>query len=1305
MSPKDLGKRRKGEFPLCSKKKRRVFTTPKCMILKCLDAPIVSSITGSTGDSICLKPNKLYTFGRKKSCCDFIFLDRRVSKRHCQLFFDGVDRKLFIVDGFVLPSDSGLDQIRGFYGSKFEKPNLGSRGNEASLNGVFVNGFRLGNGDIRGLDIGDEVSFVCGNKLDSEIGCSLGFLVKDFSFGEGTDRLGDGKTDRYFKDEFVRVISKLGNIEGKTSDKVLVDAGKKSQLTRYGKKNLSFLCNNGKRNLCQVYNSTNDSLCKCRAVSIMGNLRENQLLMKGNKSSYFSIHGVFHESDFHGELITKALGLLDKCKNLLQSYDCAFLLQKNVGTSSVSVTNWSGHDELLVEDEVAFRRRETAAISTIVHSKKLNGDENLVLEEKLGMRSCFERSSLSSDIVEKLVPNCNLEEHCNRGLASEILLPINKCNSYPTSGFENSMKFEPMYLHGGPRKMHSYGKSVRKVTGDYMFEDHLTSVVDSIDLHESPNFIDSSEKAVIRDNFQDGKSYQNSPNLSNVSMNVNLCRNKGIVADVCLSNISSPNHSRMPGYPDKGLSGKSIEGLQSEKSIDIDFLSSGKTIFLNRLEFMSLNSSDQPATVSLPDLFTPVESLSGIFIATFTNDIMWFLTCCKVPKNLPMTIACHNTERCWSPNCADRYLLPYPEYPNLIVIYPPFPDTIAFGKDRKRQGVACHHPKLFVLQREDSIRVVITSANLVSTQWNKVTNTVWWQDFPRSTLDLPSLFSRSSSWGEDKGSQSDFAAHLAGFIASLVIDVPRQAHWIIELSKYDFKKASVHLIASIPGLHERVSPYMMEHMHVLTAMPVSIHSQFVGASFLGSVQASVVGLTHRFRSNADTNGEQLRSLASILGNCRGNAYGKSEVVLKRNFNIPADPNAVSVIVSDLVHCSEETIHGEDYVQLGFLPRDVAKWVAPLCDADFFSFSAFVSPQEALAAALVGNNNKVHLLLYVFEGPKFSQMPKLMEHEHVAAMCHLLVSIQRCLGLWRLQEVLSQYKWPESQEIDFIYGASSVGTSLDAQFLGAFSTATGKRSILSDDSQESDPEWGCWNAEHEEKKSSIRILYPTIEQVRNGAHGIWPYRRLLSFSEKTWQRLRTANMFHDAIPRPCSRVGYPMHVKVARRRFWCKSNATSFGWIYCGSHNFSPAAWGRPLKNSSGSKQGPTTSSILGSRLHICNYELGVILIVPPPDICRNAKGITENLDDIMLPFVVPAPKYQGSDRPATAQAMRQALVESMELEKKKNTLLDVEQEVTDIEVLEDDEEMVDVSCIDEEKKEEDNYYAEILWNQVDSPGV
>lgn len=65
---------------------------------------------------------------------------------------------------------------------------------------------------------------------------------------------------------------------------------------------------------------------------------------------------------------------------------------------------------------------------------------------------------------------------------------------------------------------------------------------------------------------------------------------------------------------------------------------------------------------------------------------------------------------------------------------------------------------------------------------------------------------------------------------------------------------------------------------------------------LGSIEASVVGLSHLFRASADSSGSQLKRLAVFLGKCRENAYGMSEIVLRRNVNIPADANAVAVLI-------------------------------------------------------------------------------------------------------------------------------------------------------------------------------------------------------------------------------------------------------------------------------------------------------------------------------------------------------------------------------------------------------------------------
>ncbi|KAL3512030.1 hypothetical protein ACH5RR_024747 [Cinchona calisaya] len=719
----------------------------------------------------------------------------------------------------------------------------------------------------------------------------------------------------------------------------------------------------------------------------------------------------------------------------------------------------------------------------------------------------------------------------------------------------------------------------------------------------------------------------------------------------------------------------------------------GRKFYLNRLQSMGHCSSEPHDVVSLPELFYPVESLQRVFIATFTSDIPWFLSYCEIPAHLPITIACHNAERCWSSNTDNRTSMPYSDFPQLVVVYPPFPEVIAFGKDRRKSGIACHHPKLFVLQREGSLRVVITSANLVARQWHNVTNTVWWQDFPRSSVpDYLSLFIQSSFGVNNQDSKSDFGAQLAGFIASLVADVPSQAIWIIELAKYSFKGALVHLIASVPGIYSPRSPYIAQSRYSLSGSQNMLKSS--DANLLGTVETSVVGLSHLFRTSTDSNGITLKKLAVFLGKCSENVYGMSEVLLRRETNIPADENAVSVLVLN----PEEFSLG-DCIQIGFLPKDVAKWVAPLSDDGFFAFSAYICPKEVLRAALEGTSTKVQLILYVSQGSCFSGISEFTRCQHVSALCSLVASIQRCVGLWRLQEVLGPYKWPEYSETDFFFGSSSIG-AVNAQFLAAFSAAAGKRAVQLSESEESDPYWGCWSASQELRNPSIKIIFPTIQRVKSASCGILASKYILCFSQKTWQRLKNVGILHDAIPYPNERIGFPMHVKVAQRRFQSKTDASSFGWVYCGSHNFSAAAWGRPLPNTVDRKASVNdrSNSVLGSRLHICNYELGIIFTVPP----SNSKGghgdkNFSSLDDIVLPFVTPAPKYGPRDGPATAQAMREVLTELTELERDIDDAVPITGECPD-----EEEEVLEATEFVPKEKEDEKAYAEKLWSQVDS---
>ena len=164
--------------------------------------------------------------------------------------------------------------------------------------------------------------------------------------------------------------------------------------------------------------------------------------------------------------------------------------------------------------------------------------------------------------------------------------------------------------------------------------------------------------------------------------------------------------------------------------------------------------------------------------------------------------------------------------------------------------------------------------------------------------------------------------------------------------------------------------------------------------------------------------------------------------------------------------------------------------------------------------------------------------------------------------------------------------------------------------------------------------------------------------------------------------------------MARRRFKSRTNSSSFGWVYCGSHNFSAAAWGLPISNSNGAinDEGGTPGSSSNLRLHVCNYELGVVFTFPPTETKSGASKSSMDLDDIILPYVVPAPKYGPRDRPATAKAMREALAALNELER---------QNLVEVEEVPDEGELAEDSNFVVEEKEEEKAYAKMLWNQID----
>ena len=96
-----------------------------------------------------------------------------------------------------------------------------------------------------------------------------------------------------------------------------------------------------------------------------------------------------------------------------------------------------------------------------------------------------------------------------------------------------------------------------------------------------------------------------------------------------------------------------------------------------------------------------------------------------------------------------------------------------------------------------------------------MTNNVWWQDFPRREIpDFRSLFRQELS------TMTDFASQLASFLANILENVPSEAHWITDLAAFDFSLATGSLVASIPGIHNRMYENAPQFLQTLEKVKV-----------------------------------------------------------------------------------------------------------------------------------------------------------------------------------------------------------------------------------------------------------------------------------------------------------------------------------------------------------------------------------------------------------------------------------------------------------------------------------------------------
>ncbi|KAL1412875.1 hypothetical protein Q8F55_000624 [Vanrija albida] len=220
------------------------------------------------------------------------------------------------------------------------------------------------------------------------------------------------------------------------------------------------------------------------------------------------------------------------------------------------------------------------------------------------------------------------------------------------------------------------------------------------------------------------------------------------------------------------------------------------------------------------------------------------------------------------------------------------------------------------------------------------------------------------------------------------------------------------------------------------------------------------------------------------------------------------------------------------------------------------------------------------------------------------------------GSCRLGKVIAEEGWtpPKGERVVAEYQGSSLG-SYSTDWMNNFYQTISGHSL---DHISRQPKATGW--------PSIKVIFPslaTVDASRNGRNGGGTMFSGKSYSDKT------SSLFHDANSK---RGGVLMHTKMLIGLFEPSSslfspgkgskrkadeleddNASCGGWIYVGSHNFSPSAWGTVNY-----KNKPPT-------LNISNYELGIVFPLPR----ANASVIA----DTIAAHKRPAPPYGKNDVP------------------------------------------------------------------------
>ena len=211
---------------------------------------------------------------------------------------------------------------------------------------------------------------------------------------------------------------------------------------------------------------------------------------------------------------------------------------------------------------------------------------------------------------------------------------------------------------------------------------------------------------------------------------------------------------------------KKVEEIKTETPNNEPLhFSDGRSIYLTPIDFLSPQPSN---TITLRQLL--YEDLQNIPNRQKTVQSCIMTTFCVensfiapiINQNFPFCLVVHSKSASLT-NVS----------PTFTVISPSIEDK--YGS---------FHAKIFLIKFPSRLRVVVTSANLITCDWSQIGQCVWFQDFYPTASPVDSSF---------KSSLVSFFTQILPSSYSLNQDLQ------IDLEKYDFSSSAVELVVSIPG--------------------------------------------------------------------------------------------------------------------------------------------------------------------------------------------------------------------------------------------------------------------------------------------------------------------------------------------------------------------------------------------------------------------------------------------------------------------------------------------------------------------------